>query len=433
MYLKIFKEILVIFLFAIGVFTYVSAQDNTGLVSYQDSEQLQSDNTLAKKLKISGYVQMQYQKADTAGVSSYAGGDFVSGVDNRMTVRRGRVKFAYDNDGAKVVMLLHITEKGVSLKDAYLSIKEPWANAISLTGGVFSCPFGYEISYSSSRSETPERSRIFQILFPGERDLGASLTIQVPKKSTWNFLKLDLGLFNGNGIAPETDSYKDFIGHLSAIRSSSDDKIMWGLGVSYYDGGFASKTDKIYSINDVNGVKAFTASNTQVGNRAKRQYFGLDGQVSYDWFIGITQIRAEYLTGTQPGFVLSSSSLTAAATGNIFNRKFNGFYVYFVQNILETPLQAVIKYDVYDPNTEVSGNEIGKAVVGAIATNATDVRFSTLGLGLNYRFNSNVKVMAYYDIVANGKTSNIITSSTLTDLSQDRKDNVFTLRMQYKF
>ncbi|MEA4841227.1 MAG: hypothetical protein VB110_09510 [Bacteroidales bacterium] len=431
--MKILKKILVTSLLTIVASTYVSAQDSTGMISYQDFEQLQSDNALAKKIKISGYVQMQYQKADTAGISNYDGGNFASGVDNRMMVRRGRVKFAYDNEGAQAVMQFDITEKGVGIKHAYLSVTEPWINAISLTGGVFDRPFGYEISYSSSSRESPERSRIFQTLFPGERDLGASLTLQAPKTSTWNFLKLGLGLFNGNGIAVETDSYKDFIGHLSATKSSSDEKIMWGLGASYYDGGFAATTNKTYSINDVNGVKAFTALDSKVGDRTKRQYFGIDGQVSYDWVMGITQIRAEYLAGTQPGFASSSSSLTAAATGNVFNRKFNGFYVYFVQNILETPLQAVVKYDVYDPNTEVSGNEIGKAVAGATTTNATDAKFSTLGLGLNYRFNSNVKVMAYYDMVANEKTSNIVNSSTLTDLSHDRKDNVLTLRIQYKF
>lgn len=431
--MKIIQKLFVTSLFSMALCGYAAAQENTGTVSYQDVEQLQADNALAKKLKISGYVQMQYQKADTAGISSFAGGNFATGIDNRMTVRRGRVKFAYDNEGAQAVMQFDITEKGLGIKDAYVSVTEPWLNTLSLTGGVFDRPFGYEISYSSSTRETPERSRVFQTLFPGERDLGARLTIQAPKTSSWNFLKLDLGLFNGNGVAVETDSYKDFIGHISATKVSSDEKMVWGIGASYYDGGFASKSDKNYSIEEVNGVKAFTNSSIKAGDKSKRQYLGIDGQFSYDWAPGITQIRAEYLTGTQPGFASSSSSLTAAATSDIFNRKFNGYYVYFIQNILQTPLQAVVKYDVYDPNTEVSGNQIGQVVSGALATNAFDVKYKTLGLGLNYRFNSNVKVMAYYDVVTNETTSNIVSTSTLNDLSHDRKDNVFTLRMQYKF
>ncbi|MDD4921865.1 MAG: porin [Bacteroidales bacterium] len=431
--MKILKKVFVASLFTVVAFGNASAQENAGTVSYQDVEQLQADNAVAKKLKISGYVQMQYQKADTAGISSFAGGNFASGVDNRMLIRRGRVKFAYDNEGSQAVMQFDITEKGLGIKDAYVSVTDPLIKVFSLTGGVFDRPFGYEISYSSSTRETPERSRIFQTLFPGERDLGARLTIQAPKTSSWNFLRLELGLFNGNGIAVETDSYKDFIGHLSATKTSSNEKMVWGIGASMYKGGFAKTADKTYSINEVDGVKVFTASNNKIGDKSNRHYFGVDGQFSYDWALGITQVRAEYLTGTQPGLASSSSSLTAAASGNVFNRKFNGYYVYFIQNILQTPLQAVVKYDVYDPNTEVAGNEIGETATGALATNATDAKFSTLGLGLNYRFNSNVKIMAYYDIVANEKIANLAKPSTLTDLSRDRKDNVFTLRMQYKF
>ncbi|MDP4277985.1 MAG: porin, partial [Bacteroidota bacterium] len=108
-------------------------------------------------------------------------------------------------------------------------------------------------------------------------------------------------------------------------------------------------------------------------------------------------------------------------------------YVYLIQNILQSPFQAVVKYDVYDPNTAVSGNEIGKTATGAVATGTADIKYSTIGLGLNYNFNSNVRLMAYYDIVKNETTSNIKTASTLSDLSKDRKDNVFTFRIQYKF
>lgn len=432
------------------------AQDQAGTVSYSDVEQLQADNVLAKKLKISGYVQTQFQKADTAGIASFAGGNFGAGIDNRIAVRRGRVKFAYDNENAQAVMQFDITEKGLAIKDAYLTILEPWLNTVSVTGGVFDRPFGYEISYSSSTRETPERSRIFQTLFPGERDLGARLTLQAPKTSPWNFLKLDLGLMNGNGTNVETDSYKDFIGHVSATKSSADEKFKWGVGASYYKGGFAYTTDKLYKMKTDGGEKVFVASTVKKGDQSLRQYLGLDAQLSYDWALGITQFRAEYLMGTQPGTTGSSSSLIAANTEtktstdattsvvttttknlDVYSRQFNGYYAYLIQNILETPLQAVVKYDVYDPNTQVAGNDINSAIVtaGAVKTNATDLKYSTLGLGLNYRWSSNVKFMAYYDIVRNETTTNNLSasSSTLKTIAKDRNDNVFTFRVQYKF
>ena len=60
-------------------------------------------------------------------------------------------------------------------------------------------------------------------------------------------------------------------------------------------------------------------------------------------------------------------------------------------------------------------------------TTAADIKYTTLGLGLAYRWDSNIKLTAYYDMVTNE------TSSNLSGYTQDLKDNVFTLRMQYKF
>lgn len=431
--MKTNKHLILSTLFAFACFGSTFAQESAEIPLSAAVEQLQSDNEVAKRLKITGYAQVQYQSADTAGISSMAGGNFGSGIDNRLSVRRGRVKFAYTYENALAVMQFDITEKGLGIKDAYLSLTEPWLNTVSLTGGVFDRPYGYEISYSSSSRETPERSRLFQTLFPGERDLGAKLTLQAPKTSRWNFLKLDIGLFNGNGTNVETDSYKDFIAHFAATKSSTNEKLKWGIGASYYKGGYAMSTTKVYYMSDVSGVQAFTAETVEKGDRTNREYVGVDGQFSYDWAPGITQVRAEYLTGKQPGMAASSSSLTAAASADVYNRNFNGYYIYFIQNILQSPVQAVVKYDVYDPNTAVSGNEIGQAATGAVATSSADIKYSTLGLGLNYRFNSNVKIMAYFDMVKNETTSKIATTSTLSDLSGDRRDNVFTLRFQYKF
>ena len=101
-------------LVALSLSSPVLAQDQVGTVSYSDVEQLQADNALAKKLKITGYIQTQFQKADTAGISSFAGGDFGSGIDNRIAVRRGRIKFLYDNENAQAVVQFDITEKGLA-------------------------------------------------------------------------------------------------------------------------------------------------------------------------------------------------------------------------------------------------------------------------------------------------------------------------------
>jgi hypothetical protein len=134
-----------------------------------------------KKIKITGYIQSQFQVADGDGVGSFAGGNFAAGVHSRYLVRRGRVKVNYDNDLTQYVLQIDVTPGGVAIKDAYGSIKEPWLKTFGLTAGVFDRPFGFEISYSSSNREAPERTRMYQTLFPGERDMGAKIEITPPE------------------------------------------------------------------------------------------------------------------------------------------------------------------------------------------------------------------------------------------------------------
>ena len=88
-------------------------------------QKMNASVTTLQKLKISGYVQFQYQKADSMGVKSFAGGDFDAKTDNRFAVRRGRVKFAYSGALSNYVLQFDVTEKGLAIKDAYLNFTEP--------------------------------------------------------------------------------------------------------------------------------------------------------------------------------------------------------------------------------------------------------------------------------------------------------------------
>jgi hypothetical protein len=136
-----------------------------------------------ERIKFSGYIQAQYQIADTLGAKSYNGGDFATNSAQRFMVRRGYFKVSYTGNLANYVLQLNVTEKGVYIRDAYFVMKDPWLKAFSLTGGVFYRPFGYELSYSASLRESPELARVTQVLMPGERDLGASISFQMPQSS----------------------------------------------------------------------------------------------------------------------------------------------------------------------------------------------------------------------------------------------------------
>jgi opacity protein-like surface antigen len=73
---------------------------------------------------------------------------------------------------------------------------------------------------------------------------------------------------------------------------------------------------------------------------------------------------------------------------------------------------------VFDPNAGLSGNNI---------KSAADVSYSTLGAGLVYHWDENVKLMAYYDKVQNE------TTTAKAPFDKDLNDDVFTFRIQYKF
>jgi len=415
---------------------------------------IQSAVDVINRIKISGYIQTQFQWTDSAGTASVAGGNFSSGVDKRFQLRRGRVKVQYDsplNDQgwstSQYVFQIDVSEKGLTIKDLYAKFTDPWCGWFSVTAGMQNRPFGFEIGYSSSLRESPERGRMSQTIFPNERDLGAMVTIQGPKISNWNWIKLDVGMFNGTGGPDQAgssasavsntsdfDKYKDLIAHLSINRSNASETIKYGLGASYYNGGYRLDYDTVYSIgSDSVGAKGFMLSEDKFkGQELKRQYVGVDGQLSIDWVAGITTIRGEYIEGNQPGISGSSASPKTTVASSGYKRKFNGAYFYFLQNIAQTPFQAIVKYDWYDPNTEVKGDDIGKALkvpVSSITkpTGPADIKYTTLGVGLAYRWDANVKLTAYYDMVKNE------TSNNLAGYKQDLKDNVFTLRAQVKF
>ncbi len=403
-----------------------TAQETTTLSERLDETDnkvglLENEVSKLKNFKVSGYIQTQFQWGQEE--ASLKVGTANSNPDkgfNRIGIRRGRIKFGYELGIASAVFQLDLTEKGVGVKDAYLNLKDPWFNTMMIRAGVFDRPFGYEISYSSSRRESPERSTVFQTLFPDERDLGAMLVLQAAKTSPWNILKLEAGIFAGNGIKQETDSHKDFIGHLSMLKNWNS--VSLGGGVSYYNGGVYQGTANVYTMSGNEFVLNAAAGN--LGKFAKREYFGADLEFTAVSPIGMTKLNAEYLWGQQPGVQGNSKSPNASAlpTSDTYIRKFNGGYAMLVQYIGKTPLAVVGKYDWYNPNTKVSGDE-----TGLNGTGAADLAQHTWGFGALVNFNPGMRLTAYYELNRNEKSANVAGSEG------DRKNDVFTLRLQFKF
>lgn len=383
------------------------------------------------KIKLTGYMQSQYQIAERAGISSFAGGNFPVNVDSRFQVRRGRLKVTYDNDLTQYVLQIDVTQNGVGIKDAYAYIREPWHRTAGLKMGVQDRPFGFEISYSSSSRESPERSRMFQTLFPGERELGASLEL-LPEAGPWSFFNLKAGVFNGVlNTANENDRNKDFIGRLGFQAPFNQQNLAIDGGVSLYAGNVTSNSRSIYTIDKSASVARYMVDTTvtNVGDSFKRAYYGGDVELYYDIpNLGGLSLRGEYIAGTQPGTSTSNSFYNPSGVTPIYSRKFNGWYATYIQNI-GVKNQFLLKYDVLDPNKDVKGSDIG--IKGGNLTIA-DLKYSTLGIGWIYHWDANVKFVFYYDIVKN-ESVNAAATGTLAPFMQNVKDNVLTVRMQYRF
>jgi hypothetical protein len=275
-----------------------------------------------------------------------------------------------------------------------------------------------------------------QIIFPNERDLGAMITIQAPKTSRFNFFKIEAGMFNGTSIsAVDFDYQKDFIGRMRIDKTTKNEKFKYGIGVSAYSGGWRAGTSTLYKMsNDSMGLASFNVykDTSNFGEIERRQYGGGDVQLSYDAPWGLTTLRGEYIAGQQPGSSSTTKSTDVQQTTDAYIRNFSGMYIYYVQNIGQSRHQLVVKYDSYDPKTDVKGDDIGKSVLapGGLTyakTGKADLMYSTLGIGWIYRWDANVKIVAYYDMVTNE------TSKNISKMGKDLSDNVFTLRVQYKF
>lgn len=436
-----------------------------------------------KKIKISGYIQaqmrsaVQYDEATDTNKSSndygkykynvgdFAGGTFNARIGNQFQIRRGRIKASYETDLTQGVIQLDVipftrsnvlethrnkdtikvldsisgkykqvyndsvtsravySSGGITLKDVYLRFTEPYLKSISVKAGFFDRPFGFEIMYSSSSRESPERSRIFQTLFPNERDLGVSLEY-LPSDNLpliAQYFNARAGLFTGNGINVENNGKKDIIGRLGFSVPLTNLNLSIDGGFSGYLGYVELLGSSVNSFN-TDSLKFVKDASYKRYDFVERQYLGGDLQLYYDIpVIGGISLRGEYIQGQQPGSSSSSSSPSSdiASTSSINLRNFSGFYGMLVQNVWKYN-QLVLKYDSYDPNTDVKGDDIKSNV---------ELAYSTFGIGLIHHWDENVKLIAYYDKVMNETSKGI----TTTVYHKDLADDVFTFRIQYKF
>ena len=372
-----------------------------GKINALDERVLVNEADLSKlnKIKISGYIQAQWERYDKDLVKT-------NEPNNTFFIRRARVKFTYEAlDGVKFVLQPDFSTGSLSLKDAYAVVNIPKLKDFTLWAGQFN-RLNYEVEYSSSQREVLERSRVIRAIYPGEREIGVKLEYigsTIP-------LKLQLMAMNGNftgSQAKDADSKKDLMGRVVYSVKLPAAGIGIDFGANSYLGGNRAKTNK-YIVNTM-GV----ADSINVGDYLNKNWVGGEIQIFAD-ILGGLAVKGEYMTGVNSSVSTITSTATMAQKKADPNKikNFSGYYVYLIKNIGQRN-QMVARYDYYDPNTKLSGDAA-----------KNDLFYKTLTLSWQHYLNDFIRVSLNYEMPKN---------ETNATNPKDLKDNTLGVRIQAKF
>jgi len=352
---------------------------------------IEGDVDKLKKIKVSGYVQAQFTDNQLSTASPM----------NSFSIRRARLKFQYKNaQGLKLVVQPDFNGASVSLKDAYAVVNDPWLKTFSLWMGQFNRP-NYEVEYSSSQREVPERSRVIRTLYPGEREVGAKLEVKPVKIP----LKLQIALLNGNFTGKENadvDNMKDWMTRATYSLNFPNQGIGIDFGAHAYLGKIRAKDSKLLTNSDL------TVDTIASGDYLDKKWFGAEMQIFWD-FLGGMSLKGEYLAGQTAS--LGVKGTTTTTNNNI--RDISGFYGYFIKN-LGVNDQLVLRYDNFDPNTKLTGDMAG-----------SELYYNTLAVAWQHYYDENLRITVGYEMPKNEKN--------VKNKNEDIRDNLFTLRIQAKF
>lgn len=364
--------------------------------------------------KFIGYIQSQVEIAGKDG-STFTGSAYNPNTDNkdfytRAGVRRGLLHFEFSKGKGKGVFEANIREKGFLPLLAYWEVN-PY-NWLSFRGGLMSVGYGHEIEYSSSNMETMERSLMARKLFPQEHDFGFTATLKTPFKDKRQSLQLSLSAMSGNSIYKIVGPYPNFLAHLK--YDFKDKTTSWGIGLSYYEGRTNNADSVWHTVKD----NTWQSESVEPNKLNARRYLGTEFQYNTQTSWGRTSLRGECSFGKQPSkqnsFASQQDDSFNANNPFSYDRKFFGAFVVYTQQIARTPLSIVLKYQYLDQNTEISSDKV---------QSTTDLAFNNVGVGLMYQFNSQIRLHCLYDIYKNKANEYI----------KDLNDNIFMLRLQYKF
>lgn len=329
------------------------------------------------KLKIGGLVQFQGEFGD-AGDSRYS-------ADNNDRLRLRRVRLGASGQFLEDVDFKvegEFVGSGVTLTDGYMT----WTrfDEANLRFGQFKTPFGYEFLVSDPKLYTIERTLGSDVL---------TLNRQVGAQASGAFLDKRLtyaaGAFNGSGANTTANDNDSFLYAGRVAGTPWQDRLFdvpakWTVGANAY-----ASSDKSVTINKALGIDSTpaTAANDNIF-AGERLGWGVDTQFK----LGGLDVWTEYIRVTfKPDAAKPAADFDS-----------DTWYVQVGYFVIPNKLQPVLKFETFDPNTSVSGDE-------------TD----TWTLGLNYYLK--------------GDDLKAMTGYTITDSPIGESDEKLFLRMQVIF
>lgn len=376
-----------------------------------------------KGLTIGGVVQAQWQLAQEKGMNGgpSSAGVFSPNTDNRFMLRRGYLKVGYNSNYFSSLVQINATPEGISLVNAYAQVNTASKSASLRVGNIYK-PFGYFIMYSSSLRLTPEISRSEQTLFTDATGVGARVMLRDTRDRWTRNFHVDLCYFTGSGLKDDNLANRDFIGKLEYAKQVGNFTV--GGMFSVLAGSLTNVENESFYFK--NG--RYEAKDGVKGKRISKGYYSLGATAALNSCLGNTKLFGEYVFGNQLGFandnITPSRKIAPTAVSAIYDRKFANYYIYLQHRIAKSNFTFIARYDSMDPNTKISGNEIGNSANGSTEA---DIRYSTFGFGVYYNFLKYMSASAYYDIVSNEKSLN------LEGYDKNRKDNLLTIRLQCAF
>jgi hypothetical protein len=345
------------------------------------------------KLKISGFVQGRYEwHDDSVNGWDYSAkpttgnppGNAGSSTKSTFYVRRARLDTSYLGTNAELVLQLDAGGDTVALRDAEAAFVDTWTPLrLRVSVGQFKYPFGYEVQQGDPVREMPERARMIQQFFPGERDRGLKV------QGSYRFLRFQVALINGNGIQdPIFKAGKDSNAWLDLVGRVGVDFQTIAGGVSGYYGG-----SDVYNPSYNATTNPDTSALTLKKYARVRVGGDLQGNIAVP-SLGNLSLRGEIIYSHD-----KNQAYGGVAADACQDRIGLGWSLIAAQN-LGSLLGAVLRVDSYDPllqgsldSTDCAGTA---AKPGTYVTAGMD-RVITVGGGFLLYVSSNFKATFVYE------------------------------------